>query len=257
MAEAKVKRSIVKIDESKCDGCGNCVPNCAEGALQIIDGKAKLVKEIYCDGLGACLGECPQGALTIEERESESFDEKATEEHIKKINAAKTKPPAGGHSDDLPCGCPSTSVQDFSQKKTEEDQPASSAGKPVGKVSSQLRQWPIQLKLVPPVAPFLQNSDLVLAADCVSFAYGNFHADFLKGKSLLIGCPKLDDAQMYQKKITDIINLANLKSLTVLYMEVPCCFGLVNLAKQALEASGKKIPFKAVKIGIQGNVVEE
>ncbi|MEK7449197.1 MAG: 4Fe-4S dicluster domain-containing protein [Planctomycetota bacterium] len=250
----KVKRKIVCIDESKCDGCGNCVPSCAEGALQIINGKARLVKEIYCDGLGACLGECPQGAITIIDREAEEFDDEATREHIKKMTAsASAQPVKKEHSESLPCGCPSTMVHDFREPPA-----AQTEHRPeTVKIPSALRQWPIQLKLVPPTAPFLQGADLLLAADCVPFAMANFHQEFLKDKALLIGCPKLDDNRSALDRLTDIIKLANLKSLTVLHMEVPCCFGLVNLARQALTDSGKQIPFNQVTIGIKGDVTNK
>lgn len=231
----KTARKIVKIDEEKCDGCGLCVPSCAEGAIQVIDGKARLVSEIYCDGLGACLGECPMGAITIEERVAEAFDEKATEEHL----VEKESEPS------IPCGCPSARVTQFERETASPQSPAP---------KTMLRHWPVQLTLVPPQAPFLQGTDLLLAADCAPFAYPNFHNDFLKEHSLLIACPKLDDLQAHIKKLTDILRQSTVKSLTVLHMEVPCCFGLVFMAKQALQASGKDIPFKEINIGIKGDI---
>ncbi|MDP6685638.1 MAG: 4Fe-4S binding protein [Candidatus Omnitrophota bacterium] len=232
------KRKIVKIDEEKCTGCGLCIPNCQEGALQIIDGKAKLVKEIYCDGLGACLGHCPEDAITIEEREAEGFDEKATNKHVEELKKKKKK--------DLPCGCPGTMVKAFN-KKDKTDKSAKSR-----KSESELSQWPIQLMLLPTNAPYFENADLVIAADCVPFAYPDFHQDFLKGKVLVIGCPKLDAATIYEEKLTEIFKVNNIKSITVLHMEVPCCFGLNHIVGEALRLSGKKIPLEEVTIGIQG-----
>jgi len=236
----KTLRKIVRIDEEKCNGCGLCVPACVEEALQIIDGKAKLIKEIYCDGLGACLGECPQGAITIEEREAEEFDEEATQHHMEQ------KEPT---TEVLPCGCPSTTVTQFESQAV--------TGVAPGDVPYQqpmLRHWPVQLTLVPPTAPFLQGADLVLAADCVPFAYAGFHQDFLRDHSLLVACPKLDDFQAHLKKLTDILSQSQVKSLTVVHMEVPCCFGLMHMVRQALQLSGKDIPLKEVTIGIKGDL---
>lgn len=233
-------RKIVQIDEEKCDGCGLCVPSCAEGALQIVDGKAKLISEIYCDGLGACLGECPQGAITIEERESEAFDEEATKHHLaSKAHAAE---------DTLPCGCPSATVSQF-------EPCVSPHAIPESRPSSTLGHWPVQLTLVPPKAPFLQGADAVLAADCVPFAYGSFHQDFIKDHALLVACPKLDDFEAHQAKLTEILRQADLRSLTVVHMEVPCCSGLVHMARQAIATSGKDIPLKEMTIGIRGDVL--
>ncbi len=234
-------RKIVKIDEEKCNGCGLCVPACVEGALKIIDGKARLVSETYCDGLGACLGECPQGAITIEEREVKEFDEEAVKHYQEEQNRS--------HQEPLPCGCPSATVAQFERAET-----VGAAHSEVAAQPSMLAQWPVQLTLVPPTAPFLQGTDLVLAADCVPFAYAGFHQDFLRDCSLLVACPKLDDYQAHLKKLTSILSLARPKSLTVLHMEVPCCFGLVNMAKQAILASGQEIPFREVTFGIRGDL---
>ncbi len=236
----KTLRKIIRIDEEKCDGCGLCVPACVEGALQIIDGKAKLISETYCDGLGACLGECPQGAITIEERAAEEFDEEATERHLEQ------KEPV---TEELACGCPSATVTQFARQEATGIAPSTEISQP-----STLTQWPVQLTLVPAIAPFLQGTDLVLAADCVPFAYAGFHQDFLRDHSLLIACPKLDDFQAHLKKLTDILRLAQPKSLTVVHMEVPCCFGIVHMAKQAIQLSGKDIPFKEVTIGVRGDL---
>lgn len=248
--QSKTARKIIKIDEEKCDGCGLCVPSCAEGAIQIIDGKARLVSEIYCDGLGACLGECPMGAITIEERAADAFDEKATEQHLAK-QECEPEPVA--------CGCPSERVTQFEPEAPSPQSPApnpqSLAPNPQSpSPKSALAHWPVQLTLVPPQAPFLQGTDLLLAADCAPFAYANFHQDFLKDHSLLIACPKLDNMDAHVKKLTDILQQSSVKSLTVLHMEVPCCFGLVFMAKQALQASGKDIPFRDVTIGIKGDI---
>lgn len=254
-------REIVKIDEDKCNGCGDCVPGCAEGAIQIINGKAKLVADNLCDGLGACLGHCPMGAITIEKRQADEFDEGAVEEHLEK--SAAPSPHSHGHSHShghggcpsaqvrsfaAPAGhgggCPSAQVKSFVAEKT--------AGEEAGVRPSQLRQWPVQMHLVPPTAPFLKDADLLLAADCVPFAYADFHKDFLKDRALLIGCPKLDDGQAYLQKLTAMLKGNNIRSLTVLHMEVPCCSGLIAIARQALAASGKEIPLETIRIGIQG-----
>ncbi|MFH1347089.1 MAG: 4Fe-4S binding protein [Candidatus Margulisiibacteriota bacterium] len=211
-----VKRKVIKIDENKCNGCGLCIPNCKEGALKIIDGKARLISDIFCDGLGACLGHCPEGAITMEEREAEQFDH---------------------------CKCPGAKVMDFSQEQGQ---------------GSQLRQWPIQLHLVPPNAPYFQGKDVVLAADCVAYALGDFHKDYLKGKSLAIACPKLDEGQeIYLEKLVAMIDQAKINTLTVMTMEVPCCSGLLSLAKQAAAQAKRKIPVKSIVVGLQGDIIKE
>jgi ferredoxin len=250
MSERQV-RKIVKIDEEKCTGCGLCVPACAEGAIRVIDGKARLVSEIYCDGLGACLGECPEGAITIEERLSNVYDEKATEEHLKKIGGD----PSAAHRSTSPppqprphfSGCPGSQARVI--------EPAAGPAKDEGgRVASRLRQWPIQLHLVPPFAPFLQGADLLVAADCSAFAYAEFHRDLLEGKQIVIGCPKLDDIDYYRDKLTEMFKQNDLKSVTVIHMEVPCCFGLVHVTRTALEASGKNIPFNDITISVGGEI---
>ena len=257
----KVLRKIVRIDEEKCNGCGLCVPACAEGALQIIDGKAKLVSERYCDGLGACLGECPQGAITIEERESEGFDEEAVRHHLQAAEQVK---------EELPCGCPSTTVIQFGREEAKEELPCGCssatvdqfdkpeavavASKEAAHQQSMLGHWPVQLTLVPPGAPFLQGADVVLAADCVPFAYAGFHHDFLKDHALLVACPKLDDFQAHLSKLAQILRYSEVKSLTVVHMEVPCCSGLVHLAKQAIQLSGKDIPLEGITVGVRGDL---
>jgi len=248
MATRKIVQ-IVQIDEEKCNGCGLCIPNCAEGALQIIDGKAKLVSEKFCDGLGACLGHCPEDAITVMEREAEGFDEKAVDLHLHKKDEAKPEPkpqPAP-----LFTGCPSSRTMHFKVPEARAD--SGSGAPPV----SQLTQWPVQLKLVPINAPYFQDADLLIAADCVPFAYPDFHRDFLKGKAVVVGCPKLDDVQLYKEKLTEIFRTNPIKSVTVPYMEVPCCFGLVKATEDAIAASGKNIPLKKVKIGIRGEIKPE
>ena len=233
----KVKRSIVKIDEEKCDGCGSCVPSCAEGALQIIDGKAKLVSEVYCDGLGACLGECPQGAITIEERTAEEYNEEATKVHLEEM--IQEEEPA--------VGCDSTNVAQFVESGTDVNEMVSRR--------SLLGHWPVQLTLVPATAPFLQDADLVIAADCVPFAYPGFHHDFLKDHALVVACPKLDDFQAHLARLTEILKQSSVNSLKVVHMEVPCCSGLVYMARQAIQQSGKDIPMEEITIGIKGEIM--
>lgn len=232
---AKIKRNIVHIDEEKCDGCGLCVPACVEGAIQIIDGKARLISEKYCDGLGACLGECPKGAITVEEKEVEPFNEEAAKEHMEKVE----------YKEPLPCGCPGTMVQSFESRGKEAIKMA--------RTPSELTSWPVQLMLVPPHAPFLKHANLLISADCVPFAYADFHQDLLKDRVLIICCPKLDDAELYQAKLTEIFKLNIPKSVMVAHMEVPCCFGLVDIVKKAIEASKEDIPFSEVTLGIKGD----
>ena len=236
----KVLRKIIRIDEEKCNGCGICVPACAEGALQIVDGKVKLISEKYCDGLGACLGECPEGAIIIENREVEEFDEEAVRHHLDEKEHA---------TEELPCGCPSATVTQFERPGETTAGPSYAPHQP-----SMLSHWPVQLTLVPPAAPFLQGAALVLAADCVPFAYAGFHHDFLRGHALLVACPKLDDFQAHQSKLTEILHRSQVKSLAVVHMEVPCCSGLAHMAEQAIRLSGKDIPFQEVTVGIRGDL---
>lgn len=252
-------RKIVHIDESKCNGCGLCIPNCAEGALKIIDGKARLVSEVYCDGLGACLGHCPQDAIAVIEREAEEFDEKAVEEFLasEKQNEQKYRSEdnrdtgngcQGEHSHINHAqhgGCPGSRMIQFS-KPVEEDSDV--------KVTSQLRQWPVQLELVPPNAPYLKEADLLVTADCVPIAYGNYHNDFLKGRAVVVGCPKLDDTQLYLERLEEMIRLNNLKSITVLRMEVPCCGGMAYAARMARDNAGANVPITVITVGVQGDI---
>ena len=242
----KAIRNIVEIDEEKCDGCGLCVPACAEGAIVIENGKARLVGERYCDGLGACLGECPQDAIRIIEREAEEFDEEAVEEHLKTQAAVKDQPFPEAPS--LACGCPSSQMMSFASGTcTQANEPTTQTA-----VASELTHWPVQIRLVPPSAPFLENSDLLVAADCTPLAYGNFHRDFLKGKIVLMGCPKFDDTESYVKKFSEILATATVRSVTVLVMEVPCCQGLPHIVQTAMERTGKTVPLEVVVISRQG-----
>lgn len=232
-------RNIVKIDEEKCDGCGQCINACAEGAIKLVNGKAKLVSEIYCDGLGACIGHCPQDAITIEKREAEEFDEKATQTHLSEQRKIEEQ---------LSFVCPGIMAKELRDKKNE---PVKSAQNPI---SSQLGHWPVQLKLVPPNAPYFANADLLLVADCVPFAMGDFHDKFLKGHSIAVGCPKLDDKEFYIDKLASIIEVSNLKSLKVIHMEVPCCSGLTEIARQAISKNKIALKFEDVTIDLQGNI---
>ena len=230
-------RKIIKIDEEKCNGCGACAATCHEGAIEMIDGKAKLTREDYCDGLGDCLPACPTNAITFEEREAPAYDEVA-------VLAAKEKKA----STTLPCGCPGT--QSKTIKREVCDCSATSAP-----VISQLRQWPVQIKLAPVNAPYFDGANLLVAADCTAYAYGNFHNEFIRGRITLIGCPKLDEGD-YTEKLTTIIKNNNIKSVTVVRMEVPCCGGIENAVKRALIASGKFIPLRVVTVTTDGRLVE-
>jgi NAD-dependent dihydropyrimidine dehydrogenase PreA subunit len=247
----KVKRKIIQIDESKCDGCGLCVPSCAEGALQIVDGKARLMAEVYCDGLGACLGECPNDALEVIEREAEDFDEKAVDKHLGQIKTEHA--PTIHEQPATACRCPSTQIQTFTPAS-----PPRGAKQPVPAQSapSALTHWPVQIRLVPPTAPFLKGADLLVAADCTPIAYPNFHRDFLDGKVVMVGCPKFDEVQTYVQKFTDIFNTAGIKSVEVVTMEVPCCQGLPLIVRKGLESSGKKIPISQVIISTRGEILK-
>ena len=243
----KTTRKIINIDQDRCDGCGLCVPSCAEGAIRIVNGKATLVAQKYCDGLGACLGECPRGALKIVEAEAEAFDPAAVAAH----SPAKEALPMAAEST-LACGCPSTMVQTLSPPEP----PVKSVRKRKQKPSaSALSHWPVQIRLVPPEAPFLKGADLLVAADCTAFAYPRFHEDFLAGKSVLAGCPKLDDVEAYLHKFVQIFRIASPKSVTILAMEVPCCQGLPALVERALVLAGKEVPIKKVTIGLRGEVL--
>lgn len=234
-----MKRNIIKIDEQKCNGCGLCVDACHEGALKLIDGKARLVSESYCDGLGNCLPECPTGAITIEEREAAAFDEAAVQQHIQNT-------PVQPHT----CGCPS------SQPKAFDRRPRPTAPVVEAERKSELMQWPCQIKLVPVNAPYFEGAKLLIAADCTAYAYADMHSHFMRGRVTLIGCPKLDMVD-YAEKLTEILRLNNIRSVDVLRMSVPCCGGIENAVKQALIASGKMIPWHVTVISMDGQIIEE
>ncbi len=277
-----MKRKIIRIDEEKCNGCGACIPNCHEGALQIIDGKARLISDLFCDGLGACLGHCPEGAITIIEREAEAYDERkvmelivpkgrntilAHLEHLRDHNEQEFLDQAiqylkENNIDMKPetiqtthpgCGCPGSREADFREEKQETIQDLPTAGAP-----SELRQWPVQLHLLNPNAPYFRNADVLLTADCVAFAMGDYHAKYLKGKSVAIACPKLDsNRESYVEKLTSMIRDAKINTMQVIMMEVPCCGGLLHMAQTAREKSGRNIPIKQSIISIRGEVLEE
>lgn len=237
-------RNVVKIDEVKCVGCGLCTSACQEGALQIVDGKAKLMSDAYCDGLGICLPNCPVGAITIEKREAAAFDKEVAPKHVAKKQQI-TKPAGAA------CGCPGTHATVIERKKVTQ-QPIESAAVN----ESQLGQWPCQIQLVPVNAPYFDNAHLLIAADCTAFAYANIHNDFMRNKITIIGCPKLDSVN-YAEKLTEILKAHELKSITVLRMEKPCCGGIVNAVKEALLASGNMVPWRAVIIGTDGSIIED
>ncbi|MBI5873066.1 MAG: 4Fe-4S binding protein [Candidatus Omnitrophica bacterium] len=288
-----MKRKIVQIDEEKCNGCGACIPNCPEGAMQVIDGKARLISDLLCDGLGACLGHCPQGAISIIEREAEAYDErkvmanmvrqgmnvvKAHLEHLRDhgqsayllqairyldekdienpLMAEHKGKSAAAHTAYHTGGCPGARMFDFT---AEGKRPQAGPGtETVQKAASQLRQWPVQMHLISPTAPYFQGADVVLAADCTAYALGSFHTDYLKGKALAIACPKLDQGQeVYVEKIKSWFEDAKINTLTVLIMQVPCCHGLLGLAQEALKESKRKVPIKYVVVGLQGEIAQE
>ena len=236
-----VVREIVRIDEGLCDGCGLCVPSCAEGALRIVDGKARLLSENHCDGFGFCLGHCPRGAISVVEREAEPFDEEAVRADLGEDETHETHR-AGEEA--LAFGCPSSAVQAF-ESSSQSSTVASSA----------LRQWPVQLNLVPTEVPFFEGADLLVVADCVPVAYPNLHASLLPGKAIVIGCPKFDDARRYTEKLTQILKRNGVRSVTVAHMEVPCCSGLEGIVKRAVEASGKKIPLRRHVVTVRGKML--
>lgn len=240
------KRQIIKIDEEKCNGCGQCIKGCAEGALQLVDGKARLISELYCDGLGACLGECPTGAISIEEREAAPFDEAAVKE--------RTKGPK------LACGCPGSMEQTFTpagQTFAPERKPSAPAGT-VAEAPSALSHWPIQLHLINPLSGHFQGSDLLLAADCTAFSVGAFHSQYLANHKLAIACPKLDsNKESYIEKITQLIDEANINTLTVMMMEVPCCGGLLQLALEGAKRAKRKVPVKKVVVSLKGKILAQ
>jgi NAD-dependent dihydropyrimidine dehydrogenase PreA subunit len=239
-----MKRDILKIDEELCNGCGQCVPNCHEGAMQVIDGKVRLVSELMCDGLGACIGHCPEGAITIETREAEPYYETHVMEH-------QSQPHVHAHQQLDGGGCPGSRAMDITKPmQTHSDLPTDQP--------SELRQWPVQMHLVNPNAPHFRSADLLLAADCVAFSMGDFHSGHLKGNSLAIACPKLDQGpDSYVEKLTAMIDTAKVNTITVMMMEVPCCGGLLHMVRTALGNASRKVPVKKIIVGISGNVLQE
>ena len=282
-----MKRNIIKIDEEKCTGCGLCIPNCPEGAIQMIDDKARLVSDLVCDGLGACLGHCPEGAITIEEREAEPYDEakvmanivkqgantiRAHLEHLEEhgqddylTQAVAYLEQAGidnpmekkaeeqmQHQQGTKCGCPGSRSMEFTEPAADGEADES------GSRPSQLTHWPIQLHLMSPMAPQYKGADVLLSADCVAYSMGDFHKDYLKGKALTIACPKLDEGQdVYVEKIKSLIDEAGINTLTVMIMQVPCCSGLLHIAKQAAEQASRKVPVKCAVVSLQGEILKE
>ena len=234
-------RKIITIDQEKCNGCGLCVSACQEGAIGMVDGKATLLRDDYCDGLGNCLPVCPTDAITFEEREALAFDEEEVNKNMEQQGSAPH-----------PSGCPGTRTMTFSPTESREPQVAQASQA----LESQLRQWPVQIKLVPINAPYFENANLLVAADCSAFAYGDFHREFMKNKITLIGCPKLDEGD-YSEKLTEIIKNNNLKSVTVVRMEVPCCGGIEYAVKTALQNSGKMIPWRVITLSTDGQILED
>lgn len=276
-----MKRQIIRIDPDLCTGCGDCIPNCPEGAIQIVDGKARLISDLFCDGLGACIGHCPEGAIRVEEREAEPYDERKVMENIipqgentvrahlahlkdhgehefyrQAIEALKEKrlPIPEGMEEPLqktgPCACPGTKSVLFDSEGRSE---STATRQP-----SRLTHWPVQMHLISPRAPQFRNADLVLAADCVAYAMGGFHESYLKGKALAIACPKLDEGQdIYLEKLIALIEEAGINTLTVMIMQVPCCGGLMTLAEKALDKASRKVPLKRVVVSVQGDILDE
>ncbi|HEX9307374.1 MAG TPA: 4Fe-4S binding protein [Anaeromyxobacter sp.] len=260
-------RKIVRIDEEKCDGCGECVPACAEGAIAVVGGKARLSADVLCDGLGACLGECPRGAITVIERDAAAFDEEAVKAHLLSMGEqvssrhAPAPPPAPAARPRLTIvsdpgsaphggGCPGSRPMTLPRRPA----PSQLAPGPGAGGESRLGQWPVQLHLVPVNAPYFQGADLLVAADCVPFAYARFHDELLAGRALVVGCPKLDDLSAYGEKLGRIFASNDLRSVTVVRMEVPCCGGISMAVRRSLEASGKTVPLREVVVGVDGTV---
>jgi len=265
-------RKIVQIDEARCDGCGECIPACAEGAIALVNGKARLSSDVLCDGLGACLGECPQGAITVVERDAAAFDEAAVKAHLERRGlpaehgrapaappslAAPARPRLAVVSDQAPHGgggCPGSRPMTLPRRSLPVAASAAGPSLPAAGAQSRLGQWPVQLHLVPVNAPYFRGADLLVAADCVPFAHPRFHEDFLDGKALVVGCPKLDDLGAYVEKLERILASNEIRSVTVVRMEVPCCGGISMAAHRALSASGKQIPVRDVVVGVDGGV---
>lgn len=244
----KIKRKIVEIDQERCNGCGQCMLSCAEGAIALVDGKARLISDQYCDGLGACLGECPQDALRIVERVADEFDEEAVEKHLE--SPARNHPaPAHAH----PAACPSARERILSPEHT--SRPEGQSAIADGRGKSALSHWPVQIRLVQPGATFLKHADLLVAADCTPIAYPAFHRDFLEGKAVMIGCPKFDDTDAYREKFVRIFKIADIQSVTVVVMEVPCCQGLPAMVREAMEQAGISVPLEKIVVSAEGHIV--
>ncbi len=240
----KITRKIIQIDEELCNGCGQCIVDCAESALRIVDGKARLIADKYCDGLGACMSGCPTGALQIVERHVDDFDEEAVEELIKAQKRPAVSLKKVG-------GCPSAGLRSFQPQSCQD------ANKPTSIVSaSALSHWPVQIRLVPPNAPFLRQADLLIAADCTTIAYAGFHQELLRGRVVMMGCPKFDDADFYVNKLSEIFAGAGIQSICIAIMEVPCCQNMKNIVKAALDQAQSNIPVKVKVIGVQGDIVD-
>lgn len=251
----KVLRKIIEIDEELCDGCGQCVPACDEGAIQIIDGKAKTVAEKYCDGLGACLGDCPQGAISIIEKMADDFDPEAVEEYLRNRdnnNAENGEKVKNQAPETLACGCPSTQMQTFSNDSCNDSQELPSASTQ----TSSLGHWPVQIRLIPAHAPFLNNADILVLADCAAVAYAGLHQQLLSDRVVMMGCPKFDDLPDYEERFTEMFTKNEIKSVTVVTMEVPCCSGLPVAVKKALKKAGKVAPFKEMVISLNGEILK-
>ncbi len=252
----KILRKIIEIDEELCDGCGQCVPACDEGAIQIIDGKAKVVAEKYCDGLGACLGDCPQGAISIVERVADDFDPEAVEEYLKSRdasdNSASSEKSQINAPETLACGCPSTQMQTLTSCKDNNKQEISKGPAP----TSALGHWPVQIRLIPAHAPFLRNADILILADCAAVAYAALHQELLADRVVMMGCPKFDDLPDYEERFTEMFAKNEVESVTVVTMEVPCCSGLPVAVKNALQKAGQTLPVKEMVINLKGEVLK-
>jgi len=249
----KITRKIIEIDEALCNGCGQCVPNCAEGALEIIDGKARLMAERYCDGLGACLGECPTGALKVVERQADDFDEAAVEEHLLQQKETVSTADAAAPG----CSCASAQIQNFVPSSFSQPEAQSSLGFAAESAGtpSNLTHWPVKIRLIPPTAPFLQGADLLVAADCTPLAYPDFHRNFIRGRAVLSGCPKFDDINGYVRKFKEIFTTASPSSITMVIMEVPCCGSMRMILKEAMQQAGCEIPVTEVVVGARGSII--
>ena len=246
-------RKIIVIDREKCNGCGLCASACAEGAIAMVDGKAELIRDDYCDGLGNCLPACPTGAISFEEREAAAYDEEAVKRHLESREAERAAE-VSRQEEPLACGCPGSMSRSIQREEAEKSAPA--AGRPAAaEPASELRQWPVQIQLAPVTAPYFQNANLLVAADCTAYARGDFHSRFIRGRVVLVGCPKLDPVDCTEK-LTEIIRRNEIKSVTVVRMEVPCCGGLERAVKNALMASGKFLPWQVVTISVNGEILE-